>query len=496
MHIVVCSQYDFDALGDEIKRALQQPGDEDIQVTFAPGTYFFSENHLNFQNLKYPYRKIEIDGNNATIVAAGVTLYPKCKWSRKYETDKYGWRCGVIDLTELEDVRPFGPVRRALGPIEIVDESRGLCRFKCSEKRLKNPEQTVVQITSWYLGLTYPVVKIEKGYLYFKVNNLTKNGDYYNVEGDRRYKNLLPKYQLINSPKADAFWHKGKLKVRNRGRQYHICLASRFMTIANCEFKSFEIKELNFVGNSDFSEVFTHIYGWKGDFDLHNCYFKGIRNHVISASPTKTITIRDNNIEGCYRGFYKESIDGVDTTVVRNYFRDNQLFFGNFFDVTSLGQNFRIADNIFEDFAYGAVCVGTHFASPMADPPVTTGVVENNEMYQTEEFHKEPTRTLMDSGAIYCTTSNLDVTLKNNYIHDYTGGGDNRGIFMDDGTNNVTVVRNRVERIANSYCIDMRRVASVETRPDSYVKKTNIGNKLIDNIVDGRVRWEPNPDEE
>ena len=83
--------------------------------------------------------------------------------------------------------------------------------------------------------------------------------------------------------------------------------------------------------------------------------------------------------------------------------------------------------------------------------------------------------------------------MRNNYIHDYTGSKDNRGIFGDDGTINATVTGNRILRIGNSYCIDFRRVECVETRSDSKVKKTNIGIKMYDNTVDGSVRFEPRP---
>ena len=496
MQINVYTNADFYALETNLRKALQESGDDDINVSFAPGgVYFFYNNHLKLDYLNYPGKRITINGNGATIIGAGTILKPACRLSRKYKTGSYDWGYGVIDLDKMVDVRPIGPVKRALAPIEVIDENSGLCRFKADEKNFKSPEEVSVQFTSWYLGLTYPVVKIEGGYIYFTAHDLTYDGHYYNIEGDKRYKNALPKYQILNSPQADAFWYKGKLRFRNRGRKYNICEASKFLFINNCTFKSFEVKGLNFLGNSDLEEVLIHICRCTGGISFHHCTFRGIRNRVFSAFPVKSITISDNTVEGCYRGFYRENIEGIGTTIVRNVFRGNQLFFGNFSEITCLGQNFRIADNIFEDFSYGAVSVGVHFASSMAVPPLTSGVVENNEMYQTDKFRKEPTRTLMDSGAIYCTTSNLDVILRNNYIHDYTGGGDNRGIFLDDGTNNVTVERNRVERIANSYCIDMRRVASVETMPNSYVKKTNVGDKLIDNIVDGTVRWEPNSDD-
>ena len=69
------------------------------------------------------------------------------------------------------------------------------------------------------------------------------------------------------------------------------------------------------------------------------------------------------------------------------------------------------------------------------------------------------------------------------------GYGDNRGIFCDDGTVNVSILNNRVLRIRNSYCIDLRRVASVEKDPRSAIRKVNVGNRMEGNVIDGRVRF-------
>ena len=96
----------------------------------------------------------------------------------------------------------------------------------------------------------------------------------------------------------------------------------------------------------------------------------------------------------------------------------------------------------------------------------------------------------MDSGAIYTWTINKNVVIRKNYIHDIGGYKDNRGIFCDDGTVNVHILENRVLRIANSYCIDLRRVPKVAKDPKSYVKKVNVGNRLEGNVVDGKVRFE------
>ena len=96
----------------------------------------------------------------------------------------------------------------------------------------------------------------------------------------------------------------------------------------------------------------------------------------------------------------------------------------------------------------------------------------------------------MDTGAIYVYTQNTSLEIRNNFIHDISGPYGNRGIFCDDGTVNTYIHDNRVERISNSYCIDLRRVQSVETRPDSKIRRVNVGNRIEKNQVDGRIRFE------
>ena len=119
-----------------------------------------------------------------------------------------------------------------------------------------------------------------------------------------------------------------------------------------------------------------------------------------------------------------------------------------------------------------------------------SSVIEDNEIYQTPEFRKAPSRTLMDSGAIYLGTISQGQVVRNNYIHDIVGATDNRGIFLDDGAVHAEVYGNLVIGIANSYCIDSRRTRWVETHPRTRIDRVNVDNYIGENWVDGPVRFE------
>ena len=480
---------EFNAVCASVQTALKG-GYDDITVRFDKRVFYFNENHFNLVNLKYPGVKLTFDGGGATLIGAGYDLNASRKKKNRYVATWFGynWREGIIDLDNLADVRPFGPLRQSKGKIEIVNAASGLCRMPSDEADLRSPAGMYIQFSSWYQGLIYPVTKIEKGYIYFTVNNLTKNGGYYNIEGDRQYAGMNPKYQLINDPSAEVWWSGGKLRFKKKGH-YHVCLASEAIVVGDCHLKGLEFKNFNFLGNSDSAEILMHVYRTVGPVSVNHCSFRGIRNLVISSVETSGASYNDNIVEGCYRGFLRLFRESVGTQVCRNVMRDNQLLMNNYFQITCRGKNFTITDNVISDFTYGAIGLGDHFT--VAGGAVCSGVVEGNEIYYTEEYRKAPSRTLMDSGAIYCWTQQQNVVIKNNYIHDYTGTKDNRGIFGDDGTCNTTVTGNRILRIGNSYCIDFRRVSSVETMSNSSVKKTNVGIKMSDNIIDGKVRFEP-----
>ena len=153
------------------------------------------------------------------------------------------------------------------------------------------------------------------------------------------------------------------------------------------------------------------------------------------------------------------------------------------------GEDYLVSGNRFVDYGNCAIRLGVHFSVEMACP--SSGIVEKNEIYQTDGYRSAaPMNLLMDTGAIYVCTQNASLEVRGNSIHDISGPYANRGIFCDDGTVNTAISTNTVERVANSYCIDLRRVLSVETRPDSKIRKVNVGNRLGANKVDGAIRFE------
>lgn len=150
------------------------------------------------------------------------------------------------------------------------------------------------------------------------------------------------------------------------------------------------------------------------------------------------------------------------------------------------GEEFRIADNYFEDFSYSALGLGVHYTE--TDTYGTTGVVERNEICQSEAFRRHPMRSLIDAGAIYIATGNKRTVIRDNYIHDIDGPHGNRGIFADDGAMNVTIENNTVLRIRNGHCIDLRKCYRVKWLPNSKVSTPNTGNIVRDNVYDGKIR--------
>ena len=96
---------------------------------------------------------------------------------------------------------------------------------------------------------------------------------------------------------------------------------------------------------------------------------------------------------------------------------------------------------------------------------------------------------LMDSGAIYTWTQNDEVIIRYNYIHDYTGAGDNRGIFCDDGANNLKLYGNVVLNTPNCYSIDSRMG---KDQKEGFTNNAN--NFMAHNVVDNGVRFQGHSD--
>ena len=442
--ILVSSQADFDRLKQDVHRELQRQPAE-LKVEFLPGTYQFKDNHLYLYEENCPGTRLSLVGNGATLVGS------------------------APDIVET-------PFYRADRMVEVVDADKKLCRIR-TRKRLDGQGRLYIQVTSWYRLFTGPVTEVKGRWLYFTVEDLQRSGLTYNINGDMTYGKQRPRFRLV------------RLKEPEKP------VSTPVFNFTACSFRQVDVSGFTFDGNAGLgvknpNNFLIRFYSCKlGGASVRECTFKSIRSDVVRIAYTDGVEVRNCRFEDCRRIGVLAYNHAGRVRVLDNAFERMGLDAEVTPCVRCQGSDYLISGNRFVDYGCCAVMAGLHFSEEMEYP--ASGIVERNEIYQTDGYRKEaPMNLLMDTGAIYVNTQNASLEIRNNEIHDISGPYDNRGIFCDDGTVNTCIHDNKVVRIENSWCIDLRRVLSVETRADSKIRRVNVGNRMERNQVDGKVRFE------
>ena len=453
--IEIRSQADFDLIQHSVEAVLNSK-DTVADIRISPGVYHFREGHLRLSDLDSPAFHLRIFGPGAVLTAMST--------GPEYSLDK-----GYVDLETREPVDIREHVTKAGSWPVPVPFRRNLYMIRCDEPDRDEDEVEGwhIILSQWFKGAVYPVVKIRRGWLFF-----LKDRDYgTRMWSELRFGRCLPRYILCHPPVREDL---------------HACGVSNFLTVQDSRLGSVDLEGLTFLGNKAGESLIRLDRVDARPIRISDNRFLGIRSEAISTEETDRVLVK-----GCvFRNNYLSSIyigeGGSDVTVRNNRFLDNGLMMSNAAVVRCLADDYRITENYFEDFSYSAVSVGIHYTKP--DRFGTSGVVEKNEVCMSDAFRRGIPRALIDAGAIYIGTINEQAVIRDNHVHDILGPHGNRGIFADDGAVNVEIAGNRVFHIWNGYCIDLRRCYRVARRPNSKITRSNVGNKVHDNVCDGRMR--------
>ena len=484
--ISVDSQDSFDRLRATID-SVAAASPAEVRVRFEEGTYYFREKHLDFTGFDRPELQLTLEGNGAVFIATGTDFILDASNGRKTPYDKdFSPEDGFVSLNRMETMDLRDSAKQAYTHPIPVNLFKKLFCFRCHEPDLSEQEakDAYIIFTQWYIGAVYKVKKIKDGWLYFHLDRKYHTHLYEEL----RYGRCHPRYVLYNQRSDD---HPSILAgvLQSAGDEtVHRCEAANFLTMDHAALRSFRMEGFRFLGNREADALLRFDSVQADSLVIAGCSFEGIKSHTVLAGSTDHFRVRNNRFEKCYlRGVHADYLCR-DVEITGNFFRDHGLMVSTAPAVYCQADGFRVAGNVFEDFSYCAIGLGTHYVE--SDKPYTAGVVERNEIYQTERFRKKPMRVLVDSGAIYVWTQNKDVVIRNNYVHDISGPHGNRGILCDDGAMNVTVHDNLILNVDHrSYLIDLRRAHSIERKKACPVPRVNIGNKMWGNWVDGRVRF-------
>ena len=492
--IVVSSQTEFDGLQEQLINTIKS-GEKVIYVKLLPGTYIAKEKHITLKDIDAADTKIRFVGHGATLIPEGHEYHDGDNYQDTFSVGS-SWMSGN------KDVETWSYVKYADSLIEVLNAEEKLCRLKCNNAFPSDIDfnNAYILITHWYQSSTYKIEKIEGQYIYFIANDL-KESSYggYNVNDDYNYGNKTIRYKLCNIENGEDYFRitDGKVHLPNgvtsvwEGKMYN------YLTFQNCKFAVVEVNGIQFRGNS-FAESHPAISIRNTackKIRIHKCGFYGMRGSIINVSASPNVKIDNNQFADTYYYGIWSNNGSANTVVEKNSFKSMGKRMHNTKCVGCLGTNYRVSDNIFLDFGYCGIRTGVWYKSDMKQP--CTGVIENNDLSYSQDYldHIE-NYGIMDGGAIYLATKNAGSIVRNNYIHDFSGIKHNRGIFCDDGASNIEIYGNVITDIANSMCIDSRRVTFVERShtPESGIERANINIVIRDNTVDGSIRFEAHED--
>lgn len=453
--ISVTDQASFDHLQERLD-SLLRTSVEEVTVSFSPGVFHYREGHLRLTGLDCPEVMLHLSGAGAVLVAGD-------------DGGGYDLETGYVDMDSLEPVDVRNPVCKAGSwPLPVIGR-KGVYKIRCREPDCPPEEAEGMHIilSQWFKGAVYPVEKILHGWLYFRRDCTYGVG----MWSELRFGRCLPRYILCGPPSREGL---------------HACRHSNFLKVQDSAFRSLVLEGFHFLGNREGDSLILLERLKASSVTLSDCLFTGLHSDVIVLDGVDQVVVKDCLFRENYLGCIRVEASSREVDVDHNRFIDNGLRMSNTPLVQSMGVDCRIRNNYFEDFSYSAIGVGIHYT--MDDIHGTSTLVENNEICMSPAFRSGVFRELVDAGAIYIWTQNQGTKVRGNYIHDLAGPHGNRGILADDGAIHVEISDNHILRIQDGNCIELRRCFRIQHRKTSKVRRANVGNRIHDNVVDGRIR--------
>ena len=483
----VRNEEDFKNVNITILNAIKS-GEKNIVVRMKRGTYHFHRNHINLYGLNNPETSIIIEGN-------GSVIYPEFKEYSGSLVDS-SIRCCVFegkispesifitDNGEILDV--WTSMRHSMGAVEVKDKNTASISTEFCGHMSTDSE---IRIPHWYYSTQYQISNIsDQGVITFTPKKSKEfDVDYrktYVLDYDFAVSGESVRYQCFNLVNDEVPYYYGKkLFFPAKYKSIYDCLAAQFIVLESTTLSQFIVKGLNCYGSRGGGH-FINLSGVTAQrISFEKCHFKGIKSTLLMINRTDNVSFSNNTVKQCFaQGIY--STNGSKNTIVNNcLFSNNGQNMLQHMCIYCAGEDYHIYNNTIRDFAYAAIFVGIHHSNKNYNK--SGGVIEDNDIYYSEEYFKNFWRyTLADGGAIYISTKNDEVIIRNNYIHDYIGISGNRAIFGDAGAKNVIIYNNVIKRVPNYYAIDLYRVESV----DKYISDANSGNHIFANCIDGAYK--------
>lgn len=459
--IGVDSQQDFDLLSENIVKLITK-GEKDIIVNINAKELTFADNQISLRSVKRPELSIAIHGNGVRIRSVGHLTKELRDPSLMY-------------LKDGNYYNPWTAYQQLKDTIALAGRGSHICRISTPTKNKKDlhPKDKYISYTCWYTSRVSPITRIGRNWVEFGGGDwaVPQQGNFFNVNMEYSYAKKYPRYRLF-----------GTEEVRE---EVYACTASTLLSLAYCDLRSFCIDGINVTGSSAASPLLLVDLCNTGATVISNSTFRCIGGSVLIDRKSSNVSFNGNIVDTFIGYGIQSEVGSTGTKVTNNTFCNCSLGMHMAFAIQMRSDNFTVSGNTIYDFCFGGIGVGIWANTPTDCK--CRGIVTENELFLTESFLSDITQhSLMDTGAIYTWTRCDGVTFSRNYIHDIDGVRDNRGIFCDDGTRNVTLTDNRIERIRNSLDIDLRWCETYkEIVPDH-----NTGNKLGHNQTTGRVRFE------
>lgn len=461
--IFINSSKEFNQINEQLQKSIAK-GTNQIFIKFAQGEYVYNEGHISVHDIDNKSVSILLDGNNSVFWGSNELIY-----SGRNPINSYSIDGKIASL--------WSDVVQSDEEIQIVnDGDRKIFKVKKMPDVIAHPGD-FIQISQWFRTSIYKIIEISDEYLFFDDSFLYEwmRRDW-DVNYDLKYGKKLPRYRIFDAS-SDVV------------TEQHDPVS--FFRVKNCSVAEIRFKNVNLYGSSYSANkgVIDISDSAAGIILIDSCNFEGCNSPCVMIRASENVCVNacsfNDNSYGCVLGDDR----CVDSRVTNCSFTRNGGGWTNSFNVRLSGSRFLIADNVFSDFNYGAICVGDWWGNPKNGD--VSGIVENNEIFYSLQYYRNYWKhTLMDGGAVYVMTKNDDIHIRYNRIYNIKGMKDYRGIFCDDGTCNVKIYGNVVTGIGGSNAIDLRYVPTVETNPNYDFGKVNIGNVLIYNFIDGGIKFE------